>query len=339
MIDLNKFIEYEQKKILSKKNILSQVNPYEIFSKYVRFKLNKVFKSPLPPRDKHPSACISVIRGELMFTDFRFVKCNLRVFDFVSKLYNVSYNDALKIINRDFCLGLISDDDVIETFTYDTSSLIIPEQKESYSEINIRSRNWTKNDIRYWTKHGWNINFAMRLIKPISAYEVIRDDLSLYKTTGDELAYSYDYGVIDGLYRRKIYIPYAKDGRKFTTNAPKGTVQGILNPYKSDILIITSSLKDCGIFESIGINAIAPNSENQLFDDEFVEFLTDTYREVILWFDNDEPGVRNAEELAGKYNLKMIYNDKNLEKDPSALVLKYGYEFTKWYILNKLIRI
>ena len=96
-----------------------------------------------------------------------------------------------------------------------------------------------------------------------------------------------------------------------------------------DILFITSSLKDCGEFWLLGYNAIAPNNEETLFPESYIEKLKLRWKRIILWFDNDftkkdNTGVRNAKKFSEKYGFEYYYTPDYSEKDPSDYVKTFG---------------
>jgi DNA primase len=57
-----------------------------------------------------------------------------------------------------------------------------------------------------------------------------------------------------------------------------------------------------------GIPAIAPNSENLFITDKQYQKLKQKYRKIFLFYDNDLPGITNANKIRKQYpDLKVIF--------------------------------
>ena len=73
----------------TKELILKYYDSYDIFRYYCpNFReVNRNFVSDIRTNDKNPSACISFIRGDLLYTDFG--EGSYRVFDYVGRKYGL----------------------------------------------------------------------------------------------------------------------------------------------------------------------------------------------------------------------------------------------------------
>ena len=89
--------------------ILSKITEYDIFMYYCsNFKeLHKKFCSELR-EDNTPSASIIMWSGNLLYKDFGYPDHTFNCFSYVQFKYNVSFVDALRIIDCDFNLNLSS---------------------------------------------------------------------------------------------------------------------------------------------------------------------------------------------------------------------------------------
>jgi DNA primase len=97
--------------------------------------------------------------------------------------------------------------------------------------------------------------------------------------------------------------------------------------YNCKYLIITSSLKDLMAFNKLGISnieAIAPDSENTMIGERAIGELKLKYSNIIVLFDNDEPGVKAAERYKEKYGFSYILLP--MEKDLSDSVKEHGID-------------
>lgn len=124
--------------------------------------------------------------------------------------------------------------------------------------------------------------------------------------------------------RVKFYKPNCKK-YKWSGNATKMDVYGLHTRQNHTRLLITKSGKDVVFLKSlfcrlnVHIDVIAPNGEGYTIPEEYFKHLD--YKEVILWYDNDEAGLKNAKKHLKYYNkffeTKMIVNPSNKPKDPT----------------------
>ncbi len=320
---------------LTTKNVLVRVDSLDIFKRYcTSFKeLDKKFRDR--PDDNKPSSVISFWNGDYLFKDFGKTG-SYRAIPYVAYSQGISYIEALKLINKDFQLGLGRDID-LEDPPKVKPKLQTNSNKPKYltgselvTEIRVKRRAVVESDLKFWEGFGWTSRLleAAR-IYPISHFWLTnpRKELFNYKIKIDEnkLAYTFDYYFHKGVFRRKLYFP--GEEIRFLSNADYTVVQGYPTlPKTGNLLFITSSLKDCGPFWRLGYPAIAPNTENELFYDTFIEKLKSRFARIIIWFDNDETGINFGKQFAEKYDLLYTYNPKNSAKDPSDFVYKYGLE-------------
>lgn len=318
---------YEINASLTKENLLSKIDSYSIFKYYCNNfkKIGKPFRSPFH-EDAHPSAFIIYYNGDFMFKDFGGE--TLRAVDFVMKMYNLSFRDALEKINYDFGLNLdgkkgetiefpeIEDEIIYEAFT---------------SIIKVKKRDWNERDISYWGEFGIGYSTLKKFnVVPISFFSI--NDW-MYKAA--ELAYSYEYYWEEGIFRRKIYQPLSKN--KWYSNG--GFVvqgEGMLPKY-GDLLIITSSLKDVMALYELGYIAIAPTSETSFVPEIYFKKQNSRFKRIILFMDSDTTGIKRSLELNKKWQLDYIlippvYN----KKDISDFNKTYGKELSKILIKDLL---
>lgn len=319
---------YEISADLSKENLLSRIDSYSIFKYYCpNFKkINKPFKSPFH-EDKHPSAFVIYYEGDFLFKDFG--GDSLRAIDFVMKMYNLSFRDALEKINYDFGLGLSGKEgtnveipELDDTIVYEKTTSI----------IKIKRRDWNEKDLSYWGSFGIGYKTLNKFnVVPISYFSI-----NEYMYKAEELAYSYEYYWEDSIFRRKIYQPLSKN--KWYSNG--GNVvqgEGVL-PKFGELLIITSSLKDVMTLYELGYIAIAPTSESTFVPDTYFEKQHKRFKKIILFMDSDTTGIKRSLELNRKWGLDYILIPKEYnKKDISDYSKTFGKEMTK-LLLKTLIR-
>jgi len=328
---------------LTHENVKQRVSSYHIFKLYCKnFKyLNQKFYSEF--RDEtEPSCCIGVINKDLMFKDFGTGE-SLRAVGYVMKKYNLTFPQALQKINQDFKLNLLSTVHIKNVKPIESSGVLqlkVPTLKESTGTIlRIKRRDFREKDLKYWNSYYWTKEMLEKAdIYSISHYWIknIKGDRRFF--TGNSLAFSLDYYWNEGTFRRKIYFP-GTDGKKskFISNVDTTIVQGVklLPKEGGELLFITSSLKDCGIFWRLGYNAVAPNSEETFLPEKYFRKIEKRWKRIVIWYNNDwdkgtNPGVKSAKKYSKKYNLEYYYNPDNTPKDPSDYSKEYGIgEFDK----------
>lgn len=320
---------------LTKENIYKYISSYEIFKTYSsEFKdLNKSFFSDFR-EETHPSCQITIFNGDLLYTDFGLGK-SFRAIDFVMYKFNLNYYEALEKINRDFNLnlGVLIDKDIDKKFKITprkslNESFII---NKSFSKnnrvklIQIKQRDFTKEDLAYWGKYGIKKE-TLKLfnVTPISHFWIDGNMFYAHK-----YSYSYNFELIDGVFRRKIYQPFSK--YKWLSNGGK-IIQGkSVIPDKGDLLVITKSLKDVMTLYELGYYAVSPPSESSFIDKAYIKELQERFTNIYIFFDNDEAGITFASKYKELYNIGksiIIPNEYNA-KDISDFTCIYGINSAK----------
>lgn len=315
---------------ITKDNILKQLDSYQLFKAYCPgfVALDRMFSSEFRKEEK-PSCHIIMWKGDLLYKDFG--EEGYRVFDYIARKFETTYNGALQRVNEDFNLGLGGKAGI------SSPSLVIPEKASedltTYEKqptiIEIKPRPWTKLDAKFWKgKYG----IPSRLldyhnIKSISHYRInnARKDNAMYALNPFMIGYSFDYYWSDEVFRRKLYFPQVKGLGKFISNVDDTIVQGwTLLPKYGKTLFITKSYKDILIFNLLGYWAIAPNSENTYIPELVMDKLKTRFENIYCWFDNDEAGIRGATQFSDKFDLQLTHNPIGEPKDPSDYVEKYS---------------
>jgi len=318
------------KKVVNKENILSLINSYDIFKKYIVgfVSVGKAFKSELRA-DKSPTCVVFKGNTDLLYKDYA-IQGALNCFGYVMQRYNCTYFQALEIIKRDFALDLVS---ALTTFEYTpTASTVykvdISKIEMSPADIKVRVRKWNHFDKAFWnTQYELTVTeLEIGKVYPLDAFWLN----SMY-FKADSTAYGYYQGVRDGRELWKIYQPYNSKA-KFFTNIGPDDYQGFnLLPETGDKIIITKSYKDVLVLKKLGIPAINPPSESSNIKQEFYDYLLTRFKEVVLLFDNDEPGIRAAIKLKSLVGIPFFVLPQDT-KDCADFVKKYNYSVLKNYI-------
>jgi len=318
----------------TKELILKYYDSYDIFRYYCpNFReVGKSFVSDIRTNDNNPSAQISFIRGDLLYTDFG--EGSYRVFDYVGRKYGLSFHQALDKIASDF--GLFKKDKTHHIPVYKESLKKFKEKRPSI--IRIKSKDFNKKALEYWNSYYWTPYMLEHIgVKSISHFFITNESKNLYNEMFDvnhTLAFSYEYYLLNGLFRRKLYFPNKRKEYKFLTNGDQTIVQGWDTLPKSggDILFITSSLKDIGPFWRLGYYAVAPNSERLFIPSIPWDKLKERWKRIIIWYDNDQTGITDAKKFSRIHNIEYYYNPIRGPKDPADYAKVENLREFNWLI-------
>jgi hypothetical protein len=300
--------------------ILSKVSEEEIFERYLCPVTTKKVCNPL--REDRTPTC-SFFRGRngmLMFMDYSGAFLG-SCFEVVKYKYSVNFNEALKIIAKDF--GIIEGE---STRTPLPPTVAITKQPKI---IQVKRQPWTETDKAFWRSFGLNSKI-LKKFNVASCEKVWLNGDIIYSYNKNDPAYVYYFG--NGEY--KIYYPNRKEYR-FIGNST--SIQGLEQlPEKGDFLIITKSLKDVMVFDLFGIPAIAPQAETVNLDPELVNDLKRRFTNIYTLYDFDRTGCRSAFKMWREYGIPMLFLTDGTygtydyqAKDISDYIKKFGKEQTE----------
>jgi hypothetical protein len=304
---------------LSVEDIRSRVSDIDIFKHYcVPFeKLGKKFSSELR-EDPIPSVLISNLKSGIRYTDFGYREHSFDSIGYVMYKYNLTFRNTLALIDTDFRLGLSSGMSLARTI----APTVHRQVHKIGCDIQIRTIDWTRYDREYWGQYFLSIEEIKEFaVKPISHYWINGNRYTAPKCT---------YAYTEHSPRFKIYSPLNQE-RKWFGNVKSKDIQGKshLLPF-GDRCIIASSLKDVMVINSLGVPAVAFQSEAMLPPEQFMTILKKRYDRVDVLYDNDihnpdNPGQMMAHKICDKYQLKNIVIPAELQcKDISDVIEAHG---------------
>lgn len=339
------------KKSVSKSQILSRISEFHVFKRYApKFEPGILFYGDVGrsgKREKSPSARITFINNRWRYYDFG-IGNPLSCWDYLMVKFSITYEESLEKVDQDFGIGFSFANNIQYSNTeYNYDKIIVPRETErKRSVIRIKKSIITQLDLDFWNKNAWTINMLHSAkIRAINAFYLTDNNGELIRfNTKNELAYSYDYYVDkEGIFQRKIYRPNREFG-KWYSNVDKSTVQGWdLLPKTGKLCFIAPSLKDCGPHWRINKypNAIASNNEGSFIPEKVFYKLKQRYKRIIIFWNNDKPGILNAKKYAKIYGIDYIYLPLNAPKDQSDFVSSYRNTKTGLrefnYTLQKLL--
>lgn len=313
--------------------ILSKISEKDIFDKYVNqpYKFGEMIKSNLRNDDDTCSLNIFIRNGQLRYKDFghSYGGC----FEYVKKLYQCEFMDALKIIARDFNL-------VPGVVTIDTPK---PKQRlpvdVAFDKVIIPiKRAWKQLDRDYWNNYYIPLDLLVR-------HEIFPANHVYLQTTPDDMFLWGAHQDYDPIYTYKIdnkykcYRPLSKDKKfKWLSTTKMEDIQGMKQlPAKGKLLIITSSMKDLLVLKVLGYNAIALGGEGNNLPEKILDYLLACFEEIIVFYDNDKAGIMYGEKLSKHIDCRYIHIPIEFEeKDISDFVQSYGLDEGD-KLMNKLI--
>lgn len=314
---------------MSLKDLLNELDDYAIFSYYLgSFQVGKLMNSPLRSTDKIPSFAIFKGRqGNLLFKDhgtgvsgnaLKFVKLYRGI-----KTRNELERELLRIIRRTNPSRAV------------VSSNTEPVMSSYAADIGVVRQPFTAVDKKYWKQFHISIDtlklYQVDSIKYFLCNRVVR---GTYKEDNPMYAYKVDD-------KFKIYRPYASKYTKWRTNLTNRNVQGLsaLPAGGGSILIITKSLKDVMVFHEMGFDAIAASSETTFIPEDILKSLRHKYKHILILYDRDKTGMRNARSLSKQYKLDAFFVHKRFKaKDLSDAVRDNGYDEVKKWLIKTLER-
>jgi len=314
------------KKVTEKsvENLLSLTTEVDIFRFYLgeEFCIGCNIHSPLRNDDSNPSFQIFHASKGIRWKDFGTGKTGDFI-EFVKEKFSLSFNKALDKIYSD--LGLIKEQSV----PYYVFPGIQPKR-----EIKIKKRSFNQFDLDFWKQFGINEKILKKYeVSALQKYWLIEGNKEkIFTANKFNPVYSYHFG--DYLYR--LYSPFS-DSFKWLTNAGSEILQGWNQlPMEGQKVILTSSLKDVMLLNSLGYTSIAPQSENTIIPERTIAELMNRFEEIIVFFNNDSAGIEGAKRYE-RYDFKSVILPKNcLCKDPSDYFKAYGLELTT-KILKELL--
>lgn len=324
------------KEELNKKAILSRITEYDIYRYYVGedFSIGKVIHSPMPGRrDNHPSFLIGCRAGFLYHQDFADSRLRGNCFQFVmQKEMLPNYNSTLRKIDKDFNLGIGSPmtDVNVPVFIQPT----LKETEPKFFQVHYSSR-FTQEELEYWEQYY----ITPKELEENEVYAVRKYliDRQLQPIRKGELTFGYKLGSL-----WKIYRPYGGKERKWQSNIPNRSIEGMEKLRKAPIGIITKSRKDRIILKKFISHIVSVQNESlHSLSLENVDIIKENWSTLYVNYDNDGPGKENSIIVTGEYNLKHLnVPDKYLEegiKDFADLIRVYGPDTLFKYLQSKNI--
>lgn len=315
----------------------------EIWNFYFQgYDSRKTYTNPLR-RDKTPSCYFSQIstsfgNNVINFIDWGYKPTHIDCILFVALSYNIDELEAIRRINIDlkYTSKLKGGFNVLEKERVVTPSLIsIPEKERNVFDTSKRREEFKDYEIEYWNQFNINLN----ILKKYEVYPVdwvFKNESILYSASKYNPVFAY----YENNKLFKIYNPLGNKFYKWRTI--KALLEGYSKlEYKSNVLFITSSLKDVMCLSSLNYDSFALPSENSYkILLPIIKDLFKDYEYIFLYLNNDDTGKSYSKYLTLEIDkrLKYINNPDSLPSDPSDIIKKYNTVLLNDIINNKLER-
>ena len=178
-----------------------------------------------------------------------------------------------------------------------TSTNAKEELSEKKKIFKLYEQPFRADEIAYWQRYGITDKVLQKYhVKSLFRYETISNQGNpfILTSTKNEPIFCYVMGDFVKIYRPNSKLRFLYGGDK-----SKDYIFGFEQlPSKGDILFITGGEKDVLSLSSHHFNAICFNSETASIPEPIIESLQLRFRHIILLYDTDETGLREAERQA-----------------------------------------
>ena len=284
------------RKSISLEEILNKVSEANIAARYLDItEIPCVINSPLR-QDNRPSFGLYSFDGvKVRYIDYATGERG-GLFDLLSKLWRVPYDEVLEKIGQDFNI-LKSLKTSVKVSDGGYTKIEIKEK--SHPKIEVKIREWRKHDQLYWESYGITLDWLKYAdVYPISHKFIVKDN-KRYTFGADKYAYAYIERK-EGNISVKIYQPFNKNGFKWCTSTDSSVISLWTKvPQEGERICICSSLKDAlCLWSNTGIPAIATQGEGYSMSDTAINELKRRYKKVYVLFDCDDAGLIDGEKLS-----------------------------------------
>lgn len=283
-------------------DIMDRVSHAELLAHYFGITtLPVLINSPLR-KDVHPSFSIYSPDGEkVKYIDYATGERG-DIYSLLQKYFNLSFSGVMRMIACEKQLRHFKTKSDFRA----TPSLGKKFSTRSSSDIRVKVREWQQHDIEYWQSYGVSLSWLKYAeVYPISHKIVYKND-ERYVFPAAKYAYCFVERKEDKV-TLKVYQPYSKLYK--WSNKNDASVVGLWTkiPAQGNKLVVCSSLKDAlCLWSNIKIPCIYVQSETTGMSETAQRVLKERYKHIFVCFDNDEPGLRDAENFASQTGFKNV---------------------------------
>lgn len=315
---------------LTLENILKVVSEYDIYRYYIGhdFQFGKAFISPLREDDKVPSFVVNVSKsGGLFHLDYGDPLKRGRCTDFVMQLYNADYDKALRMIDQDLRVGIMSGAPINKMRRVQE----VHHQEKEPSFIQVVTRRFDTAELAYWNLY--HVSEAELRENDVYAIKKLYVDRQLVGYTPGTLQFAY---LFDDKW--KIYRPELSKDKKWISNVPNSFMSGMQRiAAECNTAVVTKSKKDEIVLAKILPYVCSVQSESIVsINNENITLLRERCGKVFVNFDSDKVGVQ-----ACKYYNQFGFGWVNCPwgySKPNGEAIKDFADLARYYGMDEVIR-
>jgi len=291
----------------------------DIYQKYIKNLHRGSMKRPWGT-DNHPSFGVYQAKdGVWMWKDIAKEESGNSV-QFIQKLFNLEYKDAVEKIMSDFGL---TDKEVLVDKVYEQQVI----QDKQYRKFSVKTMRFKERHHQFWNCVEVSEDWCKK--KNCFAVKELAIDRVKVPIGEHERVFAYYAEDID---RVKVYFPDREQNGKFRTNVPYRHLWNINKVPCCDKMVIHKSNKDEIVFSLLFANNIVTQNESiKLFDQETVNRINSVSKEPWVFFGSDPDGVLKCTKITETTNWRYINTPKELLPSINDI-----YSFVKHYNLKEL---
>ncbi len=301
--------------------INSKLTQREIIEYYIGHSINKPVRSPFREDRKPTITFRETANGRVIWKDWGNGDTGDAI-TWVMKLYNLSFVDAIRDIYKH----------LIEGRGYNPTpdrKLFYEAKKRVKREFIVEVQDFRIRDLAYWNSFGIDKDTLFKYnVFSVRKFTIVKEDSDVvfhYSTDNPTFGYRF-YHETEEYW--KIYRPLSD--MRFFYNGTVSIMEGYDQlPLFDNKLLITKSLKDVMLLHKLGYNAISLQGESNPLTEINYLTLTDRFKDIIVFYDNDDPGVKNTQRMVDSYNFNSILVPKETGcKDITDVYKAYGLEYS-----------
>lgn len=282
--------------------IMDRVSQGDILAHYFGItSLPVLINSPLR-KDNHPSFSIYSPDGEkVKFIDYATGEHG-DIYNLLQSYFKLPFPEVIRRIGKEKSFRYAS----MHSAFHATPSLGKKFSSRSSSDIRVKIREWKEHDIEYWKSFGISVSWLKYAeVYPIE-YKIVYKEGKRYVFPAAKYAYAFVERKEDKV-TLKIYQPFSKLYK--WSNKNDGSVVGLWTkiPESGKRLVICSSLKDAlCLWANTKIPAVYVQSETTGMSETAQQVLKSRYKKIFVCFDNDAPGLKDAENFSALTGFKNV---------------------------------
>lgn len=300
------------------------LSDHAIYKHYVGdFSYNLPMSSPLR-KDLNPSFVIYHKGDKTFWKDYGYDKVYAKdAIGLVSELYGVGRTEAIQIIWQEVVLNKEAS----------ITNTVIGERRAKTANIYDYYTHEIKDfELKYWLDNFDVGRDFLKFFGVLGLKSLYRKNDLIWESTPLNPAFVYTYKNSKGF---KIYRPKDKKHDKFRGENNGSIIEGWDQlPATADELVIQSSFKDTIVCRRAGYLGCNPTGEGSLsIIKSKARELNQRFKKIFILFDNDKPGISNANRLSKDTGWTPIVM-RNF-KDPSDSVEKTKNYFEVHSVIGK----